>query len=68
MFGTELCRPKLHEHWYMNRNEFEQKVADIEEKVDYWKQVLADLGGLKITPKGCQLGRFCQIPGMLVQS
>ena len=43
MFDTELYRLGLHEHRYEDRNEFGQKVADLGEKVDYWKQVLAGL-------------------------
>ena len=42
-FETELRRLGWHD-------EFGWKVADLGGKVDYWKQVLADLGGLKITP------------------
>ena len=34
-FATELHRLGLHEHWYKDRNEFDQKVADLGEKVDY---------------------------------
>ena len=34
-FETELHRLGLHEHWYKDRNEFDQKVADLGEKVDY---------------------------------
>jgi len=36
-------------------SEFEQKVANLVEQVDYWKQVLVDLGGLKITSKDVRL-------------
>jgi hypothetical protein len=36
-------------------SEFEQKVADLKEQVDYRKQVLVDLGGLNITPKDVRL-------------
>ena len=43
MFEIELRRLGLHEHWYEDRNEFGQKVADLGEKVDYWKQLLAGL-------------------------
>ena len=62
-FETELRRLKLHEHWYKDKSEFERKVADLEEKVDYWKQVLADVGGLKITPKDVKPGDFVKYPG-----
>ena len=43
MFEIELRRLGLHEHWCEDRNEFGQKVADLGEKVDYWKQLLAGL-------------------------
>ena len=43
MFETELRRLGLHEHWYKDRNEFEQKVADLVGKVDFWKLVLEGL-------------------------
>lgn len=58
---TELRRFRLHEHWYTDRNEFEQKVGDLEEKVDYWKQVLADLGSSLVS---CSLeeGPFYGLP------
>lgn len=49
-FETELRRLGWHEHWYEDKNEFGWKVVDLGGKVDYWKQVLADLGGSKITP------------------
>jgi hypothetical protein len=42
-FETELRRLGLHDHWYEDRSKFGQKVADLGEKVDYWKQVLAGL-------------------------
>lgn len=46
MFEIELRRLGLHEHWYEDRNEFGQKVADLGEKVDYWKQLLTGLDTL----------------------
>ncbi|MDF1558507.1 MAG: hypothetical protein P1P80_10110, partial [ANME-2 cluster archaeon] len=53
-FETELRRLGLHEHWYKDRNEFEQKVADFWGKGGLLIQMLADLGGFEDHSKGCR--------------
>lgn len=42
-------------------------MADLEEKVAYWKQVLADLGGLNIIQKDVKPGDLVKYLGNLVQ-
>lgn len=52
-FETELRRFGLHEQCYKDRYEFERKVADPGEKVDYRKQVFAGRPARIVEIKRC---------------
>ncbi len=60
-FETELRKIKRNEQYY-SKERYAALVAKYDEMINYWKKILEDLGGLRVTKNDVKVGdevRFC---------